>query len=322
MRVGLLLPHFSDNCRWEDVIGFADRIEALGFDSVWVRDNLNYVGHGFESSGRTFVDPFVTLSAVAGATTTLRVGTAVMVPYRHPVLTAQLVGSLNWASQGRVELGIGPGAPRGPFEAVGVAYDSRIKLCRDTVSVLRLLSDGGVHSFRSDVCEFESVAIQPSPPPTLRIWYGGASSASVRRAAAYCDGLLPGQCPFIRWHSACGALRRDAREGVRPLCGSIPLVSIGETKRDARQKIAEHESALIDYLNTRWRLEITSVDQAAGALILGTVDDLLATLEAFATGGADLVVLDLRLIMGEFRDMVEALGTDVLPRVRQMSGGS
>lgn len=322
MRIGLLLPHFSDNCRWEDVIGFAERIERLGFDSVWVRDNLNYVGHGFEARGRVFTDPFVTLSAVAGATRTLGLGTAVMVPYRHPVLAAQLVGSLSWVSRGRLEIGIGPGAPRGPFDGVGVSYDARIELCRDTVQVLRLFSDGGVHDYRSDTCQFETVAIQPSPPTTLRIWYGGASPASVRRALEYGDGLLAGQCPFVRWDAACSALRRGPAGHGEPLCGSIPLVSIGETRDEARRKIADYVPPLLEYLNARWHLELRHIEEAAGAVIIGTIDDLVATLKSFREKGADLVVLDLRLIMGEFRELVSMVGRDVLPRVGSSASGS
>lgn len=317
MRIGLLLPHFSDSCRWEDAIGFSERIQALGFDSVWVRDNLNYAGHGFDPQGRPFLDPFVTLSAVAGATRTLGLGTAVMVPYRHPLLAAQLVGSLSWISRGRFELGIGPGAPRGPFDAVGVPYTARIDLCRDTVRVLRLLSDGAVHDFRSDACEFESVAIQPSPPPALPVWYGGASSASVRRALEYGDGLLAGQCPFVRWDAACRALRRGAPEGTEPLCGSIPLLCIGETRHEARQKMTEHAGALLDYLRSRWRLDISSVEDAPGAVVVGGAEELGAAVAAFDEKGADLVVLDLRLVMGEFREMVEMIGSAVLPRFRR-----
>lgn len=41
MRVGTLLPHFSDRHSWDHVMGLTPRIEELGFDGVWVRDNLN-----------------------------------------------------------------------------------------------------------------------------------------------------------------------------------------------------------------------------------------------------------------------------------------
>src|SRR5262245_39504065 len=104
-RFGLLLPHFSDDATRERLFGFVARIEALGFECVWVRYNLSFEAHGFEKPGR-FVDPFVTLSVIAGLTTRLRLGTAVTVPFRHPLVTAQLVGSLAWAAAGRFEMGV------------------------------------------------------------------------------------------------------------------------------------------------------------------------------------------------------------------------
>jgi alkanesulfonate monooxygenase SsuD/methylene tetrahydromethanopterin reductase-like flavin-dependent oxidoreductase (luciferase family) len=318
MRIGLLLPHFSDQLAWDNVVGIAPRVEVLGFDSVWVRDNLNYEGHGFELPGRPFADPFTTLAAVAGATTTLGLGTAVAVPFRHPVLTAQIVGSLAWVAHGRLELGIGPGAPRGPFDALGVPYDQRIDLCQDTVDVLRLLAGPGTHDFSGRVSAFESVAIEPRPPADLTVWYGGASSASVRRAVAYCDGLLPGQCPFGPWQRAkdrMNAAAWPARGMLR--MGSIPLVSLGDSRADALRKIEARSGPLLDYLNTRWKLELSRVEEAGGALMFGSVEDVTAALQEFEARDAELVVLDARLIMNEFADVVETIGREVLPAFKQ-----
>src|SRR5487761_1104126 len=141
MRIGIQLPHFSDESTQARLLDFAPRIEELGFDSVWARDNLSFKGHGFERPGK-FVDPFITLSALAALTKRVKLGTAVTVPFRHPLVTAQLVGSLSWVSRGRFELGSGPGTFREPFELTGTRFEDSNVLCRETVDELRAIARG------------------------------------------------------------------------------------------------------------------------------------------------------------------------------------
>jgi alkanesulfonate monooxygenase SsuD/methylene tetrahydromethanopterin reductase-like flavin-dependent oxidoreductase (luciferase family) len=311
MRFGLLLPHFSKECKWERLIGFAPRIEELGFDSVWVRDHLSYVRHGYELEGDTFIDPFITLSAIAGATTRLTLGTAVLVPFRHPVLTAQMVGSLAWASRGRVEIGIGPGARTKPFELAGVPYPERIGLTRDTARVLRLLSTESNARYQGDVTSFEGVTVQPGPPTDLFIWYGGASRASVRRAADYCDGLLPGLCTFAELEKL--RERADEASPDRKLAiGTIPFVSVAETMEKAEEKLAFAVPHLLAYLSDKNKTSYSSVHDLGGAVILGTPDQCAEQIAALESRGLDTLVLDLRLVMGEFEEAVETLAAEVL----------
>lgn len=316
MEVGLLLPHFSKECTWERLIGLAPHIEELGFASVWVRDNLSYHGHGFEISGDTFIDPWVTLSAIAGMTSRLKLGTAVSVPFRHPVLTAQLVGSLSWVSQGRVEFGLGPGTPRKPWEITGVEYGDRIQRCKETAEVLRRLSSGMAESYQGEMTTFTEVTINPPPPAGLHIWYGGAGNASLRRVLDYADGMLPGRCPFRRYDVAAERLREGgAEKGTRFLLGSVPVVSIGSTFESALGKIEYAIQPLYEYMNTRWKGPFETLQDLAGALIVGAPDDVLEQLAAFAERDVDVVVLDARLLMGEFEETVEMIGTEILPRL-------
>jgi len=88
--VGVLLPHFGAESTWERLVGFAPRLEQLGYRSVWVRDQINYHPHGFESRSSRFVDPFMTLSAVGMLTRRVILGTATVVTFRHPLVVSQL----------------------------------------------------------------------------------------------------------------------------------------------------------------------------------------------------------------------------------------
>src|SRR3989442_5210729 len=94
MNFGVWLP----NCRHlatPDVIrSTAVRAEQLGYDSVWVSDHVVVPNANIVNFGETIFDPLVTLSVVAGATSRVRLGTPLLlVPYRHPVVTAQMISS-------------------------------------------------------------------------------------------------------------------------------------------------------------------------------------------------------------------------------------
>ncbi|HEY2791230.1 MAG TPA: LLM class flavin-dependent oxidoreductase [Micromonosporaceae bacterium] len=317
--IGVLLPHFSDDATPDRLFGFAGRIEELGFDSVWVRDNLSFERHGFERAGR-FIDPFVTLSVIAGLTTRITLGTAVTVPFRHPLVTAQMIGSLAWASGGRVELGVGPGTPRKPFDLVGVDYDERIIRCRESVEVIRAVAAGPHAGYHGRTVEFEDASIDPPPPQDLMVWYGGGSAASVRRAVRYCDGIQPGLCPFPAWDRVAGAARDAAERAGRTLkVGAIPLISLGRTKEQAIARVTDAVAPLCAFLGRYYDLPLAGPADLDGALLAGTADDLGEALARYTARGADLVVLDARLMMAEFEDVIEEVGATVLPRLRPVT---
>ncbi len=313
---GLLLPHFSDHATRERLFGFLPRIEQLGFNSVWVRDNLSFERHGFERAGR-FVDPFVALSVAAGLTRRVKLGTAVTIPYRHPLVTAQLVGSLCWASGNRFEFGVGPGTPRKPFDLTGVPYADRIRRCREMVEVVRAVADGPHAAYRGEGVSFDDVTIDPAPPRDLVVWYGGGSPASIRRALRYADGLQPGLCPLIAWDRIAAQARTAAADQGRALrLGAIPLVSLADSREKAVARVADSVSSLCHFLGDYYGLPLATAEDLHGALLAGSADDLRAGLADFVARDADVVVLDARLLMDEFEDVVERLGTEVLASFR------
>jgi alkanesulfonate monooxygenase SsuD/methylene tetrahydromethanopterin reductase-like flavin-dependent oxidoreductase (luciferase family) len=315
MRIGLLLPHFSDFSNRDRLIGFAPRIEELGFDSVWVRDNLSYTGgHAFDPHGNTFVDPFITLAAVAGRTSRVGLGTAVVIPFRHPLVTAQLFGSLNWVAPGRVEVGLGPGDPTKPFELVGIDFADRIELCKETADVLRVVAREREASYEGKITKFTDAKLDPAPPEDLVIWYGGASNASVRRVLEYCDGILPGRCPFRRYDQVLEKLRSGAAEiGKIVHAGTIPHISIASTYEEAVRRIEPSMPGLFEYLSGRWRSPYATFEDVRGAVMVGTPASIVEQLDEFRERGVDLVVLDARLDMPLFEEVVEMIGEFVLP---------
>ena len=149
MRFALGLPTTEVDAPEEFLTGtaiaeMARHAETLGFDAVHVTDHPAGDQQWLDTGGHHALDPFVALSFAAGATTTLRVQTHIVVlPYRNPFLTAKSVLSLDVLSGGRLTLGIAAGYLRSEFNALGVDYDERNDLFDEALEVMRLALDRG-----------------------------------------------------------------------------------------------------------------------------------------------------------------------------------
>jgi alkanesulfonate monooxygenase SsuD/methylene tetrahydromethanopterin reductase-like flavin-dependent oxidoreductase (luciferase family) len=319
LRFGILLPHFSSESTHERLFAFSPRLEELGYDSVWVRDNLGFEPHGFELPGSRFVDPFITLAAVAARTGHMRLGTAVLTPFRHPAVTAQLVGSLTYLAGDRVELGVGPGTPRRPWELVGIPFEQRIRLCREMIEVIRGVASSDRFTYDGEITHLADFHLDPAPSPNLTVWYGGASKTAIRAISQYADGLLPGRCPFRRYDVAVERLRESMGEtGRQPRLGSIPTVSIAATHEEAVGKLPIE--ALLQTATERWKEPFERFEDLAGAVVAGAPADIVEQLHAFEERGIELVVVDIRLQMSDFEEAAERFAAEVMPAFSRPSG--
>jgi alkanesulfonate monooxygenase SsuD/methylene tetrahydromethanopterin reductase-like flavin-dependent oxidoreductase (luciferase family) len=315
MRFGVSLPHYSDECTFERLVGFAPTLERLGFGSFWVRDHLNFRPGEYDPPGRRFVDPFIALAALSSVTTSAKLGFAVAIPTRHPLITTQLMGSLSWISNGRVEMGIGIGGGLHQFEAVGISHADRIQLTNETAEVLRAASEGQAFSYHGQLTNFDEVEINPAPAPGTPIWYGGYSRPALRRAVKYCDGILPARTPFSKMDIAQNRLEELAEEAGRPLLrvGSAPFVSIGASYEDAFEKVSDRIDSI--YREEDVEHQGSPGEDLAGALVVGTADQCAEQLQGFHDRKYDVVVLDCRLRMAEFEDVMTQFGEEVLPKI-------
>ncbi|MDP9073240.1 MAG: TIGR03621 family F420-dependent LLM class oxidoreductase [Actinomycetota bacterium] len=109
-RFAVQVTGAADGTRWR---AKARRIEELGYTAVFLPDHF----------GDQWA-PLVALTAAAEATTTLRVGALVFDnDYRHPVELAREVATLELASGGRVEFGLGAGWMRSDYDETGIGFD-------------------------------------------------------------------------------------------------------------------------------------------------------------------------------------------------------
>jgi probable F420-dependent oxidoreductase len=193
-RVGLVLP--SNEPGGAAVLDeLPARAETWGYDSLWFTDHVVGVRAMAEVYGSYWLDPLVALTWVAARTSTIRLGTGVLVlPHRDPVLTAKMIATVDVFSGGRVDLGVGAGWSRVEFRALGMAdrYDARGRVTDESIEVLRRCWAGGPVEYEGEFFSFRHVEFEPVPHQArLPIWVGGNSAPALRRAARYGDVWHP-----------------------------------------------------------------------------------------------------------------------------------
>src|SRR4051794_1475226 len=214
-------------------------VEERGFDSLFVaehphmpRDTVRDVERKYYRS----LDPFVTLTAAAAATTSLRLGFGIMLlPQRDPITTAKAIASLDYVSGGRVEVGIGAGWNVPEIENHGTPFDKRFGVMRERAEAMKAIwTDDGASSrgryVNSDTNMPCPRRVQKPPPP---LWIGGLGEKVVERVLRYGDGWFPNSRDPAG-HRRGGPPRpgRPARGGGAP--GPPPPAGVGGARRARR----------------------------------------------------------------------------------------
>ena len=164
---------------WRDL---CRRCEELGYSTVYIPDHLDDQWA-----------PLVALTVAAEATSTLRVGTLVLDnDYRHPVVLAKEVATLDLVSGGRVELGIGAGWMRSDYDQSGIPYDppgTRVDRLTEAVAVLKGLWTDGTATFAGRHYAVAGAQCRPGPPtrPHPPLLIGGGSRRVLGLAAREAD---------------------------------------------------------------------------------------------------------------------------------------
>jgi probable F420-dependent oxidoreductase len=181
----------------------AKALEERGFESVWAPEHSHiplsrrspWPGGGeLPKMYYDVMDPFVTLTAAAAATKTLKVGTGVcLVNQRDPIQTAKLVASIDQVSGGRFLFGIGVGWNAEEMENHGTVFTTRAKLVRERVQAMKAIWTQAKPEYHGEFVNFDPMMTWPKPvqqphPPVI---VGGAFPHGARRAVRYGDGWIP-----------------------------------------------------------------------------------------------------------------------------------
>lgn len=320
MKFGLLLPHFGSHVDTSRLLEGAVRAERLGFDSVWVRDHIVYWPHTFEDPNPTWLDPFIVLTAIAAKTSRLTVGTATLIPHRHPIDAAQLLSSLaTIAGSAGVIAAWGRGNDDREFKAVGAEVKRRGQVLEEQIEIIRALWTGDPVDHSGSFYTFSDVRIaSPGLEAPVAHWYGGGSLRAIDRVARFFDGWLASRIPRSVLKTRIHGLRQLslAYGRERPTIGLITLVSPDERGPGIRLDVER----LVQETARRYpEAAVQDSGDLDGVLISGGPSRILDEVLAFQDVGVDHFIFDLRAHFDEWEDCIKLIGTNVLPVARSQS---
>ncbi len=163
-----------------------DRIDELGFDSLWLPEVLT----------APTLDPVTALAHAAAHNAHLKLGCTLVLPGRNIVRTAKELATLDVLSNGRLLTTFVPGLiRRGEADAVGIAAPDRGVMMEEAMPVLRSLWSGEKVTHHGRFGHFDDVTLSPSPVQApLELWTGGTAPGALRRCGRLADGWLPSGC--------------------------------------------------------------------------------------------------------------------------------
>ena len=293
MEFGISLPGRGPLAKPDQVLSIAAKADALGYASIFVTDHVvlpasmarsvypySATGQLPGGAAQDYLEPLAMLGCLARATKRARLGTSVLViPYRHPLVTAKILATVDQLAGGRVILGAGVGWLREEFEALGAPpFEERGAVTDEYLRFMRATWTTDPVSFTGRYVSVHGVHALPKPaqPAGIPVWIGGHTDAAVRRAATLGDG----------WHPI--ALRPPG------------LLFPDEYATRARQIQAWAKDAGRDpravTLTVRVPMEVRSKRLAPPAgdrpFFQGTADQVVADIRAYATAGVTHFVFD------------------------------
>jgi alkanesulfonate monooxygenase SsuD/methylene tetrahydromethanopterin reductase-like flavin-dependent oxidoreductase (luciferase family) len=288
---------------FRDYIEYNVEAEALGYDSSFVVEH-HFTGFGQVSASLNL------LTWVAARTSTLRLGTAVMVlPWHNPVLLAEQAATLDLISGGRLDFGIGKGYRHSEFKGFGIPPEEAQARFDEAVEViLRSWTSRTRFSHRGRFWTFEDIVVEPptAQRPHPPVWVAAASPASIRRAAARGFNLILDQYAApqaIRERIALYRAEREANGGAFDpmqvvVARQLYIAKDQADKEAALLRLAQYTQRTVDVSRApdqKGGSHVLAYADTAGATeanaLYGTPDEICGMLEALNRAGAEYVAL-------------------------------
>ena len=252
-------------------------LEERGFDSLWAPEHSHIptsrktpfpLAPELPKKYYDVMDPFVSLTAAAVATTRLRLGTGVcLVVQRDPIQLAKLVASIDQVSGGRFLFGIGNGWNQDEIENHGIPFADRHKAARERVEAMKAIWTQDQAEYHGEFVDFDPIMAWPKPvqKPHPPILVGGAFPYSARRAIRYGDGWMPQvtESAATPLTELVPRFRQMAAEAGRD--PARLMIGVGATQPDHLATFGACEALGVDWVQT-------SLDSAKADVILPLLD--------------------------------------------------
>src|SRR3981081_1223961 len=215
MKIGAVMFFTTDSMQ-PAPLGRA--LEERGFESLWVPEHTHIpstrktpypAGGPLIRPYYDIMDPFLALNTAATVTTKLKIGTGIALltqrapivtakadartASRDPILTANVVSSIDQLSNGRFLFGVGNGWNQDEIENHGTVFASRHKLARERIEAMKTIWTEEEPEYHGEFVNFDKMKQWPKPwqKPHPPIIVGGAFPYAARRAIRYGDGWIP-----------------------------------------------------------------------------------------------------------------------------------
>jgi len=259
--------------------------EKCGFDSAWIAQHHFHEGEGGLPA------PFVFLAHAAAHTSRIRLGTGIVtLPLELPIRVAEDAAVTDLMSEGRLEVGVGPGGNLSAFTAFGLESDQRHALFDTNLALLKTAWSGGTLAGGDK--------LYPSNPTLVdRIWQATFTVSGARRAGLAGDGLMlsrtqprPAEAPQASLadiqNPMLDAYLEALPKGVEPRILASRTIFVADDHKEA-MRLAEAGLSRM-----RHRLAATG-NFTSGSLVgdliramdvhIGTPDEVIASLQADST---------------------------------------
>jgi probable F420-dependent oxidoreductase len=275
MQIGFGAPVSGSWATPANQVEIAQRAEALGYHSLWTFSRILYPDWPAEqrltAPYRSVHDPMVVAAFLAGVTSRVRLGLAVVnLPYYAPLVLAKALTSIDVVSAGRLDAGLGLGWSPDEFAAVGVDMARRGDRAEEYLACLRAIWTGDPVEFSGEFYTVPRGWVDPKPiqrpgPPIL---LGGGAPRALRRAGRMADG----------WISSSRVPGAEIPAAVATIRGAA--TTAGRSPDEVR-------------IVVRGSMRLRDSDHADDPTMTGTVEKIKADLATYAANGTDEVFLDL-----------------------------
>jgi probable F420-dependent oxidoreductase len=283
VKLGLGLPQRQGVDLREDITEVARTAEAVGYSSLWVYERLLFPveteqgmygvpGLPWSRYYEECADPLAVLAVAAAMTTSIRLGTSVLVAALHaPAQLAKSLATIDQISGGRLVAGLGSGWSFDEMAAVGVEPTQRGALLDETLDVLEAAWGQDPVSYRGRWASIQKALLRPKPVSRIAVMLGGGSSkVALDRIARRADGWLPTGIPI-------------------PVAGSV-----WRQIREAAEGYGRETNAM--EMIYRGNITFTEGKAPDGRYpFVGDMDQIVEDIVACAEAGVDELIIDLQL---------------------------
>ena len=293
---------YSERADFTDLPAYAQKVEELGLDSIWVTENIG--------SRAPALECFTALSFMAAHTSKLMVGTSVMLlPLRNPVMVAQTVASLDILSGRRAVLGVGVGNESPDFAAYGGNVRERASRSDEALEIIKRLWTEDSVTFHGKHFDLDDYQLLPKPvqKPHPPIHVGGGAASVVRRAGRFANSLIPVSKTPEEAKAMFEQAEEHARESGRDDSAMTRVMHLFLCFSGSAEESAEIASGVFT-----WRYGSSTTVPADAPHLLGTPDQMREMVQAFVDVGVTEFVLNLVCPPEEGVAQVERFAKEVM----------